>query len=160
MKLSLSALLGWKKILLSFTGVLGIMLVLYLGYRHYVSMVREIGDLRQTVGVLNTALDSEQAAVRDLLQAIEDWRAAQGGAATLIEGMENDSREATEETRWLQRLFTELDWSNVSPDSVANAVTDRMWKRIIAASDSGLYRGATPSSNADSTTTPRGASVR
>lgn len=150
MKLNLSALLGWKKMIFPFVGILAVLFAVYLGYRHHVGVVKENGTLKGRVATLETALDTEQAAVRELLKALEAWQLAQGRMSTLVEGMQDDSNVALEDTRQLQRLFTSIDWDSVAPDSVANAISNRLWQRLSTASDSGLYRGTATDTTANS----------
>ena len=149
-----------KKPVLAGLAGLVIVTMLGLGYRHYTGLLDRVETLQAQSATLTLGLDTERAAVVDLLDVVKDWEQSQADLVGKIKEMQNESTEARAETRRLRELFAKLDFEDLAPaalDSLADDTTDRLWRLIDDATDPGRYsRGGTSAGEADSTSTGSG----
>jgi CHASE3 domain sensor protein len=127
---------------------LGMLFAVYLGYRHYTKLIDARNVAEQTNTVLQTALDIESATVRELSNAAGDWRDDRARLLVHIEEMQEAADEAEREKKHLRELFAEMDWSSAAADSVAGAITDRLFGQITSATERGSDRGGAPDTSA------------
>ena len=136
-------------------GLAGLVLVvtLYLGYNHYKGLLENISGLETEKAVLETVLITERAAVEDLHTVVGDWETAQARLLVKLEEMQEIANESASEATELRQLFSEVSLSYIpvaTADSLANAISDRLWG-LIATATSPLSGSA---STTDSTATP------
>ena len=149
-----------KKPVLAGLAGLVIITMLGLGYRHYTGLLDRVETLQAQSATLTLGLDTERAAVVDLLDVVGEWEKSQADLVGKIKEMQNESNEARAETRRLRELFAELDFDDLAPaalDSLADDTTDRLWRLIDDATDPRRYGSSgTAAGEADSTSAGSG----
>ncbi|UFK26681.1 hypothetical protein [Roseobacter phage RDJL6] len=98
----------FSKIKLAIAGVLGLatLAIIGLGYHHYSSLLTERDVLKANNATLETAVGTQQTTIDAQSAAISEWDAAMAELSARIEEMERVQREATQETRRLNGIFS------------------------------------------------------
>lgn len=84
-----------------------------LGYWYVESIRQENISLRHDVTTLTTTVDTQHRTIDTMSDAIDEWEAAQVRMANTYRELAEESREALAETRRLNDVFANHDFSNL-----------------------------------------------
>ena len=138
---ALGLLLKSKPMIAGIAG-LGLVTILFFGYRHYTGLLDEVANLKVTQAVLEKGLDMERSAVVQLSEVVSDWELSRLELLQKVKEMQDEAHDARAETRRLHELFTEIDFAALAAadlDSLADDTIDRLWRLIQTATDPDRY---------------------
>ena len=121
--------MAFSSLKLALAGVLlaGVLGTLALGYRHYTGLLAERAALQADNIRLETAVETQHRTIDAQSAAIDEWEQAQRALIARMEDLERVQREATAETRRLNELFSEHDFTDLArerPGLIAPRITD------------------------------------
>lgn len=95
-------------------GTLGLLFVIYLGYKHYTGLVEDNKRLEKDVSTYQMALDTQKAANQQSLDVIEEWKQHGDLLASSLQEMQEVTGVALEESRRLHDIFSKHDLAALS----------------------------------------------
>lgn len=108
-------MLGLKsKIILGAFGVATIGSIIGLGYRHYVGLVDQVGQLESEKAQLETSLAVQDATIADQREALLRWLDEAEAQEKRLGELQAVAQSATEEARRLNDIFAEHDLTRLT----------------------------------------------
>lgn len=95
-------------------GALGLLFVIYLGYKHYTGLVEDNKRLEKDVSTYQMALDTQKVANQQSLDVIEEWKQHGDLLASSLQEMQEVTGVALEESRRLNDIFSKHDLAALS----------------------------------------------